>query len=66
MASLHDEFARLSQLCELIKRRERLKLDHHQASGEYVEAAHRHLLHRLHRQRTGQGGWKDSSSAEWP
>ena len=22
----------------------RLKLDHHQTSGEYVEAAHRHLL----------------------
>ena len=64
MASLHDEFSRLTQLCELIKRRERLKLDHHQASGEYTEAAHRHLLHRLHRQRTGQGGWKDDLDEE--
>lgn len=59
MSSLHDEFSRLKQLCDLIKRRERLKVDFHQASGEYVEAAHRTLLHRLHRQRTGQGGWKD-------
>ena len=66
MASLHDEFSRLTQLCELIKRRERLKLDHHQTSGEYVEAAHRHLLHRLHRQRTGQGGWKDDLEDERP
>lgn len=59
MASLHDEFTRLKSLCDLIKRRERLKVDFHQASGEYTEAAHRTLLHRLHRQRTGQGGWKD-------
>ena len=66
MASLHDEFSRLTQLCELIKRRERLKLDHHQASGEYREVAHRHLLHRLHRQRTGQGGWKDDLDEERP
>lgn len=59
MAQLHDEFTKLKQLSELVKRRERLKLDYHQASGEYTEAAHRTLMHRLHRQRTGQGGWKD-------
>jgi hypothetical protein len=59
MASLHDEFSRLKSLCELVKRREKLKLEFHQAAGEYTEAAHRTLLHRLHRQRTGQGGWKD-------
>jgi len=59
MASLHDEFNQLHRLCESIKRRERLKLDLHQASGEYIEVAHRTLVHRLHRQRTGQGTWKD-------
>jgi len=59
MASLHDEFNQLHRLCESIKRRERLKLDFHQASGEYIEVAHRTLVHRLHRQRTGQAGWKD-------
>ena len=64
MASLHDEFTRLKSLCDLVKRRERLKMEFHQASGEYVEAAHRTLLHRLHRQRTGQGGWKDDLEDE--
>ena len=64
MASLHDEFTRLKSLCELVKKRERLKAEFHQASGEYTEAAHRTLLHRLHRQRTGQGGWKDDLEDE--
>ena len=64
MASLHDEFGRLKALCELMKRRERLKLDFHQASGEYTEAAHRTLLHRLHKQRTGQGGRGDEMELE--
>ena len=66
MSSLHDEFARLRQILDLMKRRERLKMEFHQASGEYVEAAHRTLLHRLHRQRTGQGGWKDDLDDEQP
>lgn len=60
MAQLHDEFKRLQQIAELIKQRERIKLEFHKASGEYTEAAHRTLANRLVRQRTDpRGGWKD-------
>lgn len=50
MAQLHDEFKRLQQIAELIKQRERIKLEFHKASGEYTEAAHRTLANRLVRQ----------------
>ena len=53
MEKLRDEFRRLQQICELIKRRERLKLAFHQAAGEYTEAAHRTITHRLARARAG-------------
>ena len=52
MTQLRDEFRRLRQILELVKRRERLKRDFHCAAGEYTEAAHRTLLNRLVRQRT--------------
>ena len=52
MTQLRDEFRRLRQILELVKRRERLKRDFHAAAGEYTEAAHRTLLNRLVRQRT--------------
>ena len=59
MASLHEEFTRLKQICELVKRRERQKLELHVTQGEYTEAQHRALMQRLHRQRTGQGMLND-------
>jgi len=60
MTQLRDEFRRLRQILELVKRRERLKLEFHRAAGEYTEAAHRTLLNRLVRQRTDpRAVWKD-------
>ena len=60
MSQLRDEFRRLRQIMELVKRRERLKLEFHRSAGEYTEAAHRTLLNRLVRQRADpRAVWKD-------
>jgi len=58
MSQLHAELVRLQQIAQLIKQRELTKLELHRANGDYTEAAHRTLVHRLSRQRTG-GVWKD-------
>ncbi|KAL3910376.1 MAG: hypothetical protein SGPRY_009079, partial [Prymnesium sp.] len=58
MAQLHGELVRLQTLAERIKQRELTKLELHRANGDYTEAAHRTLVNRLSRQRSG-GVWKD-------
>ena len=66
MAQLRDEFLRLRQLLELVRRRERMKRDLHRTAGEYMEAAHRTLMHRFVRQRDPRASWKGEMEENHP